>query len=207
MYWRTSSRKWNAAVSPARCRGLTRTWPQPSACSAATRASGWAATRAMQFRSIRISRINKDPAMSAISLYAKPSPNFAQKLEASKSLLQSAAAQYAPLTQASSLGAEDMVISHLIVETGIASSIFVLDTRMLHAQTLALVGRLEAHYGVKVDVYQPDPEAAEKFVAEFGDDARYKNLALRKACCHLRKMEPLERAPAGKNGRITGPPP
>ncbi|OGB04224.1 MAG: phosphoadenosine phosphosulfate reductase [Burkholderiales bacterium RIFCSPHIGHO2_12_FULL_61_11] len=142
--------------------------------------------------------------MSAISLYAKPSPNFAQKLEASKSLLQSAAAQYAPLTQASSLGAEDMVISHLIVETGIASSIFVLDTRMLHAQTLALVGRLEAHYGVKVDVYQPDPEAAEKFVAEFGDDVMYKSLALRKACCHLRKMEPLERALAGKNGWITG---
>ena len=142
--------------------------------------------------------------MSAISLYAKPSADFAQKLAASKALLQSAAAQYTPLTQASSLGAEDMVISHLIAETGIPASIFVLDTRMLHAQTLALVGRLEARYKLKVDVYQPDPVVAEKFVIENGQDAMYKSLALRKACCDFRKMEPLERALAGKKGWITG---
>jgi phosphoadenosine phosphosulfate reductase len=142
--------------------------------------------------------------MRAISLYAKPSPDFAQKLDASKALLLSTAAQYAPLTQASSLGAEDMVISHLIAETGIASGIFVLDTRMLHAQTLALVARLEQRYGVQVDVYQPDPIAAGKFVADFGSDAMYKSLELRKACCDLRKMEPLERALAGKKGWITG---
>ncbi|MDP3706702.1 MAG: phosphoadenylyl-sulfate reductase [Polaromonas sp.] len=142
--------------------------------------------------------------MSAISLYAKPSPTFAQKLEASKALLQSAAAQYAPLTQAASLGAEDMVISHLMAETGIAARIFVLDTGMLHEQTLALVGRLEARYGVKVDIYQPDPVIAEKFVAEFGSDAMYKSLGLRKTCCDFRKMEPLARALAGKKGWITG---
>jgi phosphoadenosine phosphosulfate reductase len=142
--------------------------------------------------------------MSAISLYAKPSPDFAQKLEASKALLRSAATQFAPLTQASSLGAEDMVISHLIHETGIAASIFVLDTGMLHAQTLALVGRLEDRYGVKVDVYQPDAAVAEKFVAEFGSDAMYKSLGLRKTCCDFRKMEPLARALAGKKGWITG---
>lgn len=142
--------------------------------------------------------------MSAISLYAKPSPAFAHKLEASKALLRSAAAQYAPLTQASSLGAEDMVISHLIHDTGIATRIFVLDTGMLHAQTIALVGRLEDRYGVKVDVYQPDPAVAEKFVAAFGSDAMYKSLGLRKTCCDFRKMEPLARALAGKKGWITG---
>ena len=142
--------------------------------------------------------------MNAISLYAKPSASFAQKLEASKALLQSAAAKYSPLTQASSLGAEDMVVSHLIAETGISSGIFVLDTRMLHAQTLALVGRLEDRYDRKVDIYQPDPEVAEKFVAEFGKDAMYQSLELRKTCCDFRKMEPLERALVGKKGWITG---
>ena len=142
--------------------------------------------------------------MNAISLYAKPSASFAQKLEASKALLRSAAAQYSPLTQASSLGVEDMVVTHLIAETGIASSIFVLDTRMLHAQTLALVGRLEDRYDRKVDIYQPDPVVADKFVAEFGQDAMYRSLELRKTCCDFRKMQPLERALAGKNGWITG---
>ena len=142
--------------------------------------------------------------MNAISLYAKPSAAFAQKLEASKALLRSAAAQYSPLTQASSLGAEDMVVTHLIADTGIASRIFVLDTRMLHTQTLALVERLEARYQRSVDIYQPDPVVADKFVAEFGQDAMYRSLELRKTCCDFRKMQPLERALAGKNGWITG---
>ena len=142
--------------------------------------------------------------MSAISLYARASASFAQKLEATKALLVSAAAQYSPLTQASSLGAEDMVISHLIAETGIASSIFVLDTRMLHAQTLALVGRLEQRYARKVDIFQPDAAVADKFVLENGQDAMYKSLELRKTCCDFRKMEPLERALSGKKGWITG---
>ena len=142
--------------------------------------------------------------MNAISLYAQPSASFAQKLEASKALLQSAAARYSPLTQASSLGAEDMAVSHLIAETGISSSIFVLDTRMLHAQTLALVGRLEDRYDRKVNIYQPDPEVADKFVLANGKDAMYRSLELRKTCCDFRKMEPLERALVGKKGWITG---
>lgn len=142
--------------------------------------------------------------MNAISLYAKASPDFAQKHQASRALLKSAAAQCMPLTQASSLGAEDMVVTHLIHETGIASSIFVLDTRMLHPQTLALVSRLEARYGIGVDVYQPDPAVAASFVRENGEDAMYRSLELRKSCCHIRKMAPLERALTGKKGWITG---
>jgi len=142
--------------------------------------------------------------MNAVSLYAKPSAGFAQKLDASRALLHSAAEHYSPLTQASSLGAEDMVVSHLIADTGIASSIFVLDTRMLHAQTLALVARLEDRYHRKVDIYRPDPVVAEKFVLEQGQDAMYRSLELRKTCCDFRKMEPLARALAGKKGWITG---
>jgi phosphoadenosine phosphosulfate reductase len=142
--------------------------------------------------------------MSAISLYAKPSATFAQKLAASQALLQSAAAQYAPLTQASSLGAEDMVVTHLLHDTGIESGIFVLDTGKLHAETLALIGRIEERYQRKVDVYRPVESDASAFVQTNGQDAMYKSLDLRKQCCHIRKMEPLERALAGKNGWFTG---
>ena len=142
--------------------------------------------------------------MGAISLYAQASPGFAQKLEASRALLKSAAAQFTPLTQASSLGAEDMVLTHLIAETGIASGVFVLDTRMLHVQTLALVGQLEARYGLPIDVYQPEPQAAAAFVRTNGENAMYRSLQLRQDCCHIRKVEPLERALAGKKGWITG---
>lgn len=143
--------------------------------------------------------------MSAISLYAKASPDFEQKLAASLALLKSAAAQYAPLTQASSLGCEDMVVTHLMHEAGIDAGIFVLDTGMLHAQTVALIGRIEARYpSFKVDVYRPDADAASNFVEENGEQAMYKSLRLRKQCCHIRKMEPLARALAGKKGWLTG---
>ena len=142
--------------------------------------------------------------MSAISLYARPSPDFAQKLDRSLALIKSAGATYSPLTQASSLGAEDVVVTHLLHEAGIDASIFVLDTRMLHAETLALIGRTEARYQRKIDVYQPDAAVAAAFVQANGSDAMYKSLDLRKQCCHFRKMEPLERALAGKKGWLTG---
>ncbi|MFZ2388433.1 MAG: phosphoadenylyl-sulfate reductase [Polaromonas sp.] len=142
--------------------------------------------------------------MSAISLYAKPSLDFAQKLAHSLALLKSAAAAYSPLTQASSLGAEDMVVTHLIHEAGIDADIFVLDTGMLHAETVALIARIEERYAVKVEVYRPDAAVASAFAQTNGTDAMYKSLDLRKQCCHIRKMEPLERALAGKKGWLTG---
>ena len=106
--------------------------------------------------------------MGAISLYAKASPDFAEKLAHSLALLKSSAASHAPLTQASSLGAEDMVVTHLLQEAGIDCSIFVLDTGMLHAETLALVGRIEERYQRKVDVYRPVESAASAFVETNG---------------------------------------
>ncbi|MBC7548226.1 MAG: phosphoadenylyl-sulfate reductase [Polaromonas sp.] len=142
--------------------------------------------------------------MGAISLYAKPSVNFAQKLAASRALLIASSALYPPITQASSLGAEDMVVTHLISDTRIPSSVFVLDTGMLHAQTLALIGQLEARYGINVEVYRPDAAVAATFVADNGNDAMYKSLSLRKTCCDFRKMEPLARALEGKQAWITG---
>lgn len=142
--------------------------------------------------------------MSAVSLHARPSATFARKLAASEALLRHAATNYSPITQASSLGAEDMVVTHLIAEAQIAASIFVLDTRMLHAQTLALIGRAEVRYGRKFDIYQPDAQTASDFVSEHGDDAMYRSIALRKACCDFRKMEPLARALDGKRAWITG---
>jgi phosphoadenosine phosphosulfate reductase len=146
--------------------------------------------------------------MSAIALYAKPSPDFAEKLAHSLALLKTAAADYSPLTQASSLGAEDMVVTHLMHEAGLFGtagvSIFVLDTGMLHAETVALIGHIEERYPVKVDVYRPDLETANAFVQANGSEAMYKSLALRKQCCHIRKMAPLARALAGKKGWLTG---
>lgn len=142
--------------------------------------------------------------MSAVVFYAKASPDFAEKLAETTALIHRAAADFAPLTQASSLGAEDMVMTHLIAQTGVACTVFVLDTGLLHAQTVDLIGRIETHYKRKVEVFRPAPGSAEAFVASHGAQAMYHHIDLRKACCGIRKLEPLSRALAGKKGWLTG---
>ena len=142
--------------------------------------------------------------MNAISLYAKPSADFDEKVAESVALLQRAAGEFAPVTQASSLGAEDMVVTDLIQRFRVQSSIFVLETGKLHKETLALIDRLQTHYAREIEIYRPDANEAAAFVKANGEDAMYKSLDLRKACCHIRKMEPLERALTGKRAWITG---
>ena len=64
----------------------------------------------------------------ATVLHAKPSANFDAKLLQTQHWLQSAAHNFSPLKQASSLGAEDVVITDLINRLQLAIPVFVLDT-------------------------------------------------------------------------------
>jgi len=141
---------------------------------------------------------------NAIELNARPSADFDLKLAETRALLRRAAAAYAPVKQASSLGAEDVVITHLINSLELDIPVFVLETGMLHPQTLALLERTRATSRAPVQVYQPVNETVIQFVGREGKDAMYKSIDLRKACCHIRKMEPLERALAGQRAWITG---
>jgi phosphoadenosine phosphosulfate reductase len=150
--------------------------------------------------------------MSAIDLHARASATFAQKLAETQALLKQAALDYAPLkagdaprvTLACSLGAEDMVLAHLVNALQLNIGIFVLETGQLHTETLALLERLKASSRAPVEVFTPVNESVVQFVSREGKDAMYKSIALRKACCHIRKMEPLGRALAGKDAWITG---
>ncbi len=152
----------------------------------------------------------------AIELNARASGDYVIKLAEAKAVLAQANAQYAAesvspgvglgskVTQASSLGAEDVVISHLINSMQLDIGIFVLQTGALHKETLALLEAFKASSRASVTVYEPVNEAVVQFVAREGKDAMYKSIALRKACCGIRKMEPLERALRGKDAWITG---
>jgi phosphoadenosine phosphosulfate reductase len=142
--------------------------------------------------------------VSATQQHARPSPDFDAKLARTQALLQRAASEFAPVTQASSLGAEDSVITHIIRALALDIPVFVLDTGALHAETLALLERTRAASRVPVTVYRPMQEAVVQFVAHEGQDAMYRSIALRKACCGIRKMEPLARALAGHKAWITG---
>jgi phosphoadenosine phosphosulfate reductase len=137
-------------------------------------------------------------------LHAQPSPDFAHKLAQTQALLQSAARDFSPLKQASSLGAEDVVITDVINRLQLAIPVFVLDTGALHTETLALLERLQAFSHTPVEVLQPQRLAVLNFVRHPGQTAIYNSQAERQACCQIRKLEPLGRALAGQRAWITG---
>ncbi len=141
----------------------------------------------------------------ASALHARASASFDAKLAETQALLRQAAALGADaVTQASSLGAEDVLITHLTNSLQLDIPVFVLDTGALHTETLALLERTQAHARAPVTVYRPRTEAVIHFVRSHGQDAMYQSVDLRKACCGIRKMEPLARALAGKSAWITG---
>ncbi len=141
---------------------------------------------------------------SAISLHAKPSADFAAKVAETLALLKQAVTDFSPLTQASSLGAEDVVITHLINHNALNIPVFVLETGALHRETLALLERTQAHSVAPVKVYRPSTEKVIAFVKTHGQDAMYESLELRKACCQVRKLEPLAEALKGQRAWVTG---
>ena len=128
----------------------------------------------------------------------------AQKTEAAAELLRRVAADYRPAALANSLSAEDMVLTDLIAREKLDIGNFSLDTGRLPPETYDLMAEIRKHYGLTLLVYYPRHDALEAYVREHGINAFYESVELRKACCHVRKVEPLQRALAGKKAWITG---
>jgi phosphoadenosine phosphosulfate reductase len=105
---------------------------------------------------------------------------------------------------ASSLGVEDMILTDMIGRHMLSIGIFSLNTGRLNPETLAMLDKVKQTYKIDIEQYHPNTEAVIHFVKTEGVDAFYNSVELRKACCGIRKVEPLNRALAGKNGWITG---
>lgn len=119
-------------------------------------------------------------------------------------LLQAASAEFKAITFANSYGAEDMVLTDIIMTEQLPIEIFSLDTGRLPAETYTLMGEVESTYNTKPVVFFPRHDAVEQYVRTNGINAFYESIELRKACCHMRKVEPLQRALAGKQAWVTG---
>lgn len=143
--------------------------------------------------------------MSAIALYARKTAAFDSRVANAIAVLKQAAAEHpGKVVQATSLGAEDMVITDLIARHQIGIALGTLETGKLHAETSALIPRIEERYGLKVEVYRPVAEAVIHFVKNHGEKAMYESIDLRKGCCAIRKLEPLSRMLANRTAWVTG---
>ena len=105
---------------------------------------------------------------------------------------------------ASSLGAEDQVLTHMIVSINPEATIFTLDTGRLFPEAFDLIDRTNSRYNIKMKVYFPDFNRVEEMVNLKGVNLFYESVENRKLCCHIRKIEPLHRALEGMEAWITG---
>ncbi|MDR2112613.1 MAG: phosphoadenylyl-sulfate reductase [Candidatus Accumulibacter sp.] len=129
---------------------------------------------------------------------------LARKTAEAAELLRRIAAEHRPATLANSLSAEDMVLTDLIHREKLDIGNFSLDTGRLPAETYELIAAAEKRYGRILSVYYPRHDLLESYVRAHGINAFYESPELRRACCHARKVEPLQRALAGKKAWITG---
>lgn len=119
--------------------------------------------------------------------------------------LRTIAEQHQAARFACSLAAEDVLIIDMIARLDINIAVFTLNTGKLHAETLNVLKALTARYpSLSIESYHPQPEAVRAFDTEHGIQSIYESLAQRQLCCHLRKVEPLNRALAGADAWLSG---
>lgn len=127
----------------------------------------------------------------------------AARIESALAVLREAA-QLQPAVFSTSFGAEDMVALDLIRRHSLSIEVFTLDTGRLPEETYRLMQQVEEKYGHCYTTYFPDAAAVQALVAKNGINGFYASVENRKACCAVRKTEPLGRALAGKRGWVTG---
>ncbi len=105
---------------------------------------------------------------------------------------------------ASSFGVEDVVLIDLARRHAPRLRVFTLDTGRLHPETYETMEAVRRRYGVTIETYFPERTAVERLVAERGFLSFRESIEARKACCALRKVEPLSRALSGRAAWLTG---
>jgi len=118
--------------------------------------------------------------------------------------LQTIGARYRDVRFATSLAAEDAVITDAIVAAGVKFSLFTLETGRLHQETLDFIEHVEKHYGIEVRRVYPQAEDVAVFIKQYGKDGFYESEDAKKACCGARKVKPLNSTLAGADAWLSG---
>jgi phosphoadenosine phosphosulfate reductase len=103
-----------------------------------------------------------------------------------------------------SFGAEDQVLTHILAANKLPVDIITLDTGRLFHETLETYEKTTRKYGNIIKSFFPDANNVENYVNQKGINAFYDSIELRKECCNIRKIKPLERGLQGYGIWITG---
>lgn len=92
-----------------------------------------------------------------------------------------------------SFQAEGMVIVDMSVRIDPGVRILTVDTGRLPEATHEMIDTVRRHYGINVQVLQPDAEEAGRMVTRFGTNLFHESVAQRRLCCEVRKVRPFSR--------------
>ena len=111
---------------------------------------------------------------------------------------------YSKVKFATSLAAEDMLLTDAIAKSGADIELFTLETGRLHAQTVEMITTVEVHYGLKIERLKPEQADVEAYIAQYGLNGFYDSEAAKKACCGIRKVKLLNKALLGADAWLSG---
>ena len=94
-------------------------------------------------------------------------------VEHTRATLARVAAEFSPAVFASSLAAEDMVLTDMILRAKLPIAIFTLETGRLHKETLGVLERIRDTYDYEVKLYRPEQAAVDAYVQQNGLNAFY----------------------------------
>jgi phosphoadenosine phosphosulfate reductase len=104
----------------------------------------------------------------------------------------------------SSFGAEDQVLTHMMLDISKEANIFTLDTGRLPYETYNVMDETNLKYNTKVNVFFPDSQKVQELYQTQGINGFYESIEKRKNCCGVRKIEPLKRALKDVDVWVTG---
>ncbi|MBF0196772.1 MAG: phosphoadenylyl-sulfate reductase [Planctomycetes bacterium] len=93
-----------------------------------------------------------------------------------------------------SFGADGMALLHMMHSRGHRPKIFTIDTGRLFQETYNVWQKVIDQYGVKIEVYGPDPADLHELVESGGPNMFYQSVENRRKCCEIRKVRPLNKA-------------
>lgn len=129
---------------------------------------------------------------------------LAQKSAVLKQRLSDISKRFSDVRFATSLAAEDMVVTDAISKANASIKLFTLATGRLHQETEDMVQMTEDHYGVTIEKVYPQESDIQAFIDQYGMNGFYDGEEPKKACCGARKIKPLNAALLGADAWITG---
>ncbi len=131
-------------------------------------------------------------------------PEFAGK--APEEILKWGLETFTPdrIALSSSLGAEDQVLTDMILKINPKARIFTIDTGRLPQETYDTISETMERYGILYEILFPEAVYVEEMEIVNGPNLFYKSIEKRKLCCEIRKLRPLRKYLAKVDAWICG---